>query len=56
MHSLGYYNFIYIIFIVFVILGIGAFVYSVNKCGFVKTVLLGNGSVYAAMSGMCDNK
>ena len=36
------------------IVGISAFAYSVSKCGIGKTFLLGNGALYAAVTGMCD--
>jgi hypothetical protein len=36
------------------IVGISAFAYSASKCGIGKTFLLGNGALYAAVTGMCD--
>jgi hypothetical protein len=39
--------------VIFLVVGIAAFVYTFNKCG-AKTFLLGNGGLYAAASGMCD--
>jgi hypothetical protein len=36
------------------IAGISTFAYSASKCGIGKTFLLGNGALYAAYTGMCD--
>ena len=35
-------------------IGLGAFIFSVQECGLVKTLFLGNGSFYAAVTGMCN--
>ena len=43
-----------IVIVLTLIAGISAFVYSSSKCGIGKTFLLGNGALYAAVTGMCD--
>lgn len=40
--------------VLFFVIGIAAFAYSVSKCGIGKTLLLNNGAFYAAATGMCD--
>jgi hypothetical protein len=40
-------------FVVCIVLGIVTLFYTLNKCG-AKALLLGNGALYAAASGMCD--
>jgi hypothetical protein len=40
--------------VIIVIIGSVTLTYTIQKCGFVQTMLLGNGAVYAAYSGMCD--
>ena len=43
-----------IIIVLFMLLGISLFVKTVEKCGFITTMMLGNGAWYAAENGMCD--
>jgi hypothetical protein len=42
-----------VVFVLFMIFGIASSVYTFSKCG-AKALLLGNGGLYAAVSGMCD--
>lgn len=44
-----------IVMVVFLIMAIPMAVYTINKCGFVRTAMLGNGATYAAFAGMCDD-
>ena len=45
---------IFVMWVVFALtLSIGAFGYTWSKCG-AKTLMLGNGSMTAAATGMCD--
>lgn len=41
-------------YVVFLIVAIASTVFVATKCGW-KTLWLGNGAAYAAMSGMCDD-
>jgi len=44
---------IIIIIAVWAVIAISASVYAFQQCG-AKTLLLGNGGFFAAMTGMCD--
>lgn len=43
-----------LIVILFTVLGIGLTAFTFSKCG-MKALFLGNGGLYAAASGMCDD-
>lgn len=44
-----------IVFVVWFLLAIGGTTYTINKCGFAEAMMLGNGGMYAAMMGMCND-
>lgn len=40
---------------VWLLLGVGGAAYTINKCGFVQSWLMGDSAFFAAYSGMCDD-
>ena len=44
----------YIVAVMFLIVASGAISFTWKECGW-KTMLLGNGGFFAAVSGMCEN-
>ena len=37
------------------LLAIGGTTYTIDKCGFVEAMMLGNSGMYAAMMGLCND-
>lgn len=44
-----------VLVIVWLPLAIGGAAYTISECGFARAVMLGNGGMYAAMMGMCND-
>lgn len=40
--------------IICLVVGLASVSYTFNECGFIRTLMLGKGGVYAAYTGMCD--
>ena len=41
--------------IVWLLLGVGGATYTISKCGFIQSLLMGDGALFVAYTGMCDD-
>jgi hypothetical protein len=44
-----------VLVIVWLPLAIGGAAYTISKCGFIQSLLMGDGALFAAYTGMCDD-